>query len=139
MSMQMLYPQSGWVDLCPALAAGQIKQTMHSLETWDMGRLPSDARLYFPVLGMRKPVLIRELMGIPMTAWQNMAGHILGKAVNARALAHSSCVGLPHVCLQLIGRDTPLLLSSVMSFSAASLPMSMLNAECCPTKFDICL
>ncbi len=79
---------------------------MHTLESWCQGALPSNACLYLPLAGMRKPVRISELMQIPMRAWQNMAGHILGKAVNARALAHNLETGVPSPCLELMGEQS---------------------------------
>ena len=114
----MLFPQEGWVRLCPSLSADNIRSTMKTLDSWTQGALPSNACLNLPLAGMRKPVLLRELMQVPMSAWQNLAGLILGKAVNARALAHDLETGVSSQCLELTGED------SLLKFSCLSVCMT---------------
>ena len=118
--LQMLHPGQGWTGLCPALSAGQLQKTMHTLDAWSRGSLPLDARLDFPLVGMRQPKPLRELMDVPMSAWKNLAGQILQRAVNARALGWSSEQSLPPYCLELIGRS----------------PFSM-NAGCHPSALSL--
>ncbi len=78
---------------------------MHTLDAWSRGSLPLDARFDFPLVGMRQPKPLRELMDVPMSAWKNLAGQILQRAVNARALGWSAEQGLPPYCLELIGES----------------------------------
>ena len=100
----MLYPKPDWTCICPALSSTAIQHTMGILEAWGLGTLPSSASLSFPLMGMRGPVPLEQLMAVPMRAWKNMAGLILGKAKNACVLGYGSASGLPPYCLELVGK-----------------------------------
>ena len=88
---------------------------MSTLAAWADGSAPSDASLSFALAGTGKPAPLRDLMEVPMSAWQHLGGHLLGSAVNAKALSRSSEDAAAKNSLQLISTSpgSPQLVSAV--------------------------
>ena len=121
---QALYPQQSWIKFSPGLAPFEIRRAVSTLAAWADGSAPRDASLSFALAGSGKPAPLRDLMEVPMSAWQNFGGHLLGQAVNAKALSRSSDDAAAQRSLQLVSEflfrpDPPL---SISAASQSSLP-----------------
>lgn len=101
---------------------------MQLLAAFADGLAPSDASLSFPLAGSGKPALLRDLMKVPISAWQNFGGHLLGKAVNARALSQFPRDAAAKRSLQLICK--PVLLCPIVSAHDSSCISLQHSSKC---------
>ncbi|KAK9843002.1 hypothetical protein WJX74_005501 [Apatococcus lobatus] len=106
-NLQDLCPGQRWIELSPALAPSSINRSMATLEMWCEGRLAGGAGLTFAAAGpMFKLVLLADLAAVPMSAWQNFAGHLTAQVVNAQTFSRQRGDALEQCSAQICAAVT---------------------------------